>query len=142
MRTRSLGLVLVLLVSAGSARAEVPRDGRAAPGEDPAKTPLQVCGDIVRSARSGEVDGILRRISEYGRARFGWLERVALSFAKGRIAGCTCSDVELDGDDKAMVLVENPSEGKTRMPFIRESGFWRFDVKRWQELRKKGQGGL
>lgn len=141
MRARLIGLLLLLLAAPASARADVPRDGRPARGEHPAKTPLEVCSDIVRSARSGEVDGILRRISVYGRSRFGWLERVALSFAKGRIAACTCSDVELDGE-KAMVLVESSNEGSTRMPFVREDGYWRFDVKRWQELRHKGEGGL
>lgn len=141
MRWSSIGLLLVVMATGGAARADVPRDARPAKGESPEQSPLDVCAAIVRSARAGEVDGILRRLSSYGRARFGWFERLALSFAKGRIAACDCSSVEFDGDE-ALVEVENPSEGRTQMPFVRENGYWRFDVKRWQEQRARGEGGL
>ena len=136
-------LVVLAVLFPVAALAEIPEDGSQAMGEEVAKGPVQVCGEMVQAARDGNLDGIVARTSEFGRAKFGWMQRLALKIGRNRIARAKCLDVKLDpGGETALVELSSPEASKTHMPFVHERGFWRFDLKRWKELRAAGQAPM
>jgi hypothetical protein len=69
----------------------------------------------------------------------GLIEKIALRVARGRIAGSTCLVANQVDHDHALVQVRSTRGEVSPMPFLREEGMWRFDQRRWEELRKTGK---
>jgi len=108
--------------------------------ESPKFDPVEVCNQMIRAEKDGRYDDLISRTSAYARARLSSWDRFLLKLARSRLAESRCVRVTEKPDaDHAMVLIYAPNGHSAPMPFLREEGVWRFDQKRWEELRHQGK---
>jgi hypothetical protein len=120
------------------AQAAAPHGPGRSPLESPQQGPLQVCEQMLKASRDGNVDDLIAHTSVYARERFNTWERFLVGAAHNRLAESRCVRVLSQDGDTAQVLLYAPNGNSAPMPFLKEEGVWRFDQQRWEQLRGHG----
>jgi hypothetical protein len=130
-------LVLPALALASSFLVHAyPTTADAAPGEDAKLGPMEVCAEMADAAKKSDFDRIVAHSTAYARQRFSEKDRVALKAAHAVLISVRCVRIDRQDDAQALVWVYAPDGHSQDLPFIKESGFWRFDEQRWEQMRK------
>ena len=118
-----------------------PKDASAAPAENPALGPLEVCDAMTKAVKDGDMDTLVGHCTQYGRTRFNEKAKVALKGLHSLLIGVRCVRIDAEDDKsdpaRATIWIYAP-EGKSRdLPFVKENGFWRYDHQTYEQLHKK-----
>lgn len=134
-------MLVALPLLAALTLGDWPRNDTAAPGEDAALGPLEVCNAMTAAVKRGDLDAMMAHTTGYARTRFSERTKIALKGLHSLLIGVRCVRVD-QLDDKAtparaMIWVYAPENKSRDMPFVKENGFWRYDQQRYEELHKK-----